>query len=80
MNAPVMVELDDKMTDPLEIAAKELREQKVPFIVRRYLPVRGSRGSGLGRGLGPDRAEASQFRGPALRLGGRLGCVSLPAG
>ena len=37
MNAPVMVELTGE-TDPLEIAAKELREKKVPFIIRRFLP------------------------------------------
>eukprot|EP00798_Chlamydomonas_sp_ICE-L_P019017 gene19017-25608_t len=37
MNAPVMVTLDGE-TDPLEIATKELREKKVPFTIRRYLP------------------------------------------
>lgn len=37
MNAPVMVQLDGE-TDPLEIAMKELREKKVPFTVRRFLP------------------------------------------
>uniref|UniRef100_A0A7S0WS63 Uncharacterized protein n=1 Tax=Pyramimonas obovata TaxID=1411642 RepID=A0A7S0WS63_9CHLO len=37
MNAPVMVQLDGE-TDPLEIATKELREKKVPFTIRRYLP------------------------------------------
>jgi DNA-directed RNA polymerase I, II, and III subunit RPABC2 len=37
MNAPVMVELAGE-TDPLDIAAKELREKKIPFVVRRYLP------------------------------------------
>lgn len=37
MNAPVMVELSGE-TDPLEIAMKELREKKIPFTVRRYLP------------------------------------------
>ena len=26
------------MTDPLEIAEQELREKKLPFIVRRNLP------------------------------------------
>ena len=25
-------------TDPLALAEKELREKKIPFIVRRYLP------------------------------------------
>ena len=37
MNAPVMVELNGE-SDPLEIAMKELREKKIPFAVRRYLP------------------------------------------
>ncbi|XP_021767320.1 DNA-directed RNA polymerases II, IV and V subunit 6A-like [Chenopodium quinoa] len=37
MNAPVMVELDGE-TDPLEIAMKELRQRKIPFTIRRYLP------------------------------------------
>lgn len=37
MNAPVMVELEGE-TDPLEIAMKELRQRKIPFTIRRYLP------------------------------------------
>ena len=37
MNAPVMVELAGE-SDPLDIAGKELRERKIPFIIRRYLP------------------------------------------
>ena len=37
MNAPVLVQLDGE-TDPLEIAGKELREKRIPFTVRRYLP------------------------------------------
>lgn len=37
MNAPVMVDVGNE-TDPLEIAYKELREKKIPFIIRRYLP------------------------------------------
>ncbi|KAH9604081.1 hypothetical protein KSS87_010421 [Heliosperma pusillum] len=37
MNAPVMVELQGE-SDPLEIAMKELRERKIPFTIRRYLP------------------------------------------
>lgn len=36
-NAPVMVELEGE-TDPLQIALKELRERKIPMIIRRYLP------------------------------------------
>jgi len=37
MNAPIMVELEGE-TDPLQIAMKELKERKVPLIIRRYLP------------------------------------------
>ncbi|CAO3627633.1 unnamed protein product [Mucor fragilis] len=37
LNAPVMVELDGE-SDALVIAMKELREKKVPLIVRRFLP------------------------------------------
>ena len=32
-----MVEIDAE-SDPLQIAAKELRERKIPIIIRRYLP------------------------------------------
>jgi DNA-directed RNA polymerase I, II, and III subunit RPABC2 len=37
MNAPVMVDIAGE-TDPLKIAVKELRERKIPMIIRRYLP------------------------------------------
>ncbi|GBG81243.1 hypothetical protein CBR_g31915 [Chara braunii] len=37
MNAPVMVELEGE-TDPLEIAMKELRQRRIPFTIRRYMP------------------------------------------
>jgi len=37
MNAPVMVDIGNE-TDPLKIAMKELRERKIPMIIRRYLP------------------------------------------
>ena len=33
-----MVEVEANETDPLVIAEKELREKKIPFIIRRYLP------------------------------------------
>ena len=36
-NAPVMVALEGEV-DPLTIAEKELRERRVPFIIRRFLP------------------------------------------
>ena len=37
LNAPILVELEGE-TDPLEIAEKELRARKIPFIIRRKLP------------------------------------------
>jgi len=37
MNAPVLVDIEGE-TDPLQIAIKELREKKIPLVVRRYLP------------------------------------------
>lgn len=37
LNAPPMVELEGE-TDPLVIAGKELRERKIPLIIRRFLP------------------------------------------
>ena len=37
MNAPVMVDIAGE-TDPLKIAEKELREKKIPIVIRRYLP------------------------------------------
>jgi DNA-directed RNA polymerase I, II, and III subunit RPABC2 len=37
MNAPVLVDVEGE-SDPLQIALKELREKKIPLVVRRYLP------------------------------------------
>jgi len=37
LGAPIMVELEGE-TDPLQIAMKELRERKIPVMIRRYLP------------------------------------------
>ena len=37
MNAPVLVPTEGE-TDPLEIAMKELAANKIPLVVRRYLP------------------------------------------
>lgn len=37
MGAPVLVDVESE-TDPLQIALKELREKKMPLVVRRYLP------------------------------------------
>ena len=37
-NADVHVEVPEGMWDPLKIAEKELKERKIPFVIRRYLP------------------------------------------
>jgi DNA-directed RNA polymerase I, II, and III subunit RPABC2 len=37
-NAPPMVVPQPGETDPYKLAERELAEQKIPFIVRRYLP------------------------------------------
>ena len=37
MCAPIMVEIENE-TDPLEIAKKELKEKKIPFVIQRNLP------------------------------------------
>lgn len=41
MGAPPMVELDN-LTDPIEIARKELIARKIPIIIRRFLPDKDS--------------------------------------
>ncbi|KAI8052686.1 RNA polymerase, subunit omega/K/RPB6 [Thamnidium elegans] len=37
LSAPVMIEIDGE-TDALAIANRELREKKIPLIVRRFMP------------------------------------------
>jgi DNA-directed RNA polymerases I, II, and III subunit RPABC2 len=37
LNAPVLVDIEGE-SDPLQIAIKELREKKIPLVIRRYLP------------------------------------------
>lgn len=37
LGAPVMVELGSE-SDALEIALKELKQRKIPIVIRRYLP------------------------------------------
>ena len=37
MNAPVLINVGNE-SDPLRIAMKELKEGKIPFIIRRLLP------------------------------------------
>ncbi|GKT15520.1 putative multi-domain containing protein [Aduncisulcus paluster] len=38
LGAKALVPIPAKMTDPLEIATKELQTGKIPMIVRRHLP------------------------------------------
>jgi len=38
MNAPIMIELESEVTDPLEIARQELLQRKIPLMIRRFLP------------------------------------------
>jgi DNA-directed RNA polymerase I, II, and III subunit RPABC2 len=37
LGAPVLVELNGE-SDPLDIAMKELKNKKIPIVVRRFLP------------------------------------------
>ena len=37
MNAPVMIDVGN-MIDPIEIAKKEIKECKIPLIIKRKLP------------------------------------------
>ena len=37
-NAPILVNVNQDECDPILIAEKELREHKIPFIIRRFLP------------------------------------------
>ena len=37
MNAPVIIDIEG-LTDPIQIAKKELQEKKIPLIIRRNLP------------------------------------------
>ena len=38
MNYPIMVELDSKTIEPMAIAEQELKEGKMPIVIRRILP------------------------------------------
>ncbi|PSC76104.1 DNA-directed RNA polymerases and III subunit RPABC2 [Micractinium conductrix] len=83
MNAPVMVEVGME-TDPLEIAYKELREKKIPFIIRRYLPDNSYEDWSLAELIIPERrqeaprvfdeTESSAAAAPAMgQAGGHSG-------
>ena len=68
MNAPVLVQLDGE-TDPLEIAGKELREKRIPFTVRRYLPDGSWEDWGVDELIveDPDRRRGTISRDESLR-------------
>ena len=38
MNAPLAITDTQNLTDPLSIAELELKQKKIPLMVRRYLP------------------------------------------
>ena len=38
MGAPLMIEISKNMTNPIEIALKELMEKVLPITIRRKLP------------------------------------------
>lgn len=40
MGAPILVELPDSVTDPIDIALEELKENLLPMTLRRVLPDR----------------------------------------
>ena len=37
-NYPVEIEVEEGIWDPLKIAEMELKQKKIPFIIRRFLP------------------------------------------
>lgn len=70
MNAPVLVDLEGE-TDPLQIAIKELREKKIPLVVRRYLPdgkCEISLRSHGGSGIDIFQVRRLDMRGAIIRL------------
>ena len=67
MNAPVMVDLEGE-TDPLKIAIKELKEKKIPMLVRRYLPDNSYEDWSVDE-LTIDWCAPSALRGPGTSAG-----------
>jgi DNA-directed RNA polymerase subunit K/omega len=53
MGAPILVELPDSVTDPIDIALEELKENLLPMTLRRVLPDRSKQDIALSRLLQP---------------------------
>ncbi|UCD46215.1 MAG: DNA-directed RNA polymerase subunit K [Candidatus Bathyarchaeota archaeon] len=53
LGAPLLVEVPDSMSDPIDIALRELRENALPMTLRRVLPDRTSQDIALNRLMKP---------------------------
>jgi len=53
MGAPILVELPEEMSDPIDIALRELDEGALPITIRRTLPDGTSQDIALRELLGP---------------------------
>ncbi len=53
LGAPILVELPPRMSDPIDIALRELRDGALPMTLRRVLPDRTHQDIALSELLGP---------------------------
>jgi DNA-directed RNA polymerase I, II, and III subunit RPABC2 len=53
LGAPILVELPQKMSDPIDIALRELMEGALPMTLRRVLPDKTYQDIALSELLGP---------------------------
>ena len=53
LGAPLLVEVPNTMSDPIDIALKELREHALPMTLRRILPKKASQDIALNALLKP---------------------------
>lgn len=53
LGAPLLVEAPETMSDPIDLALKELRDQALPMTLRRILPDRTSQDIALNALLKP---------------------------
>ena len=53
LGAPLLVEVPNTMSDPIDIALKELREHALPMTLRRILPNKASQDIALNALLKP---------------------------
>ncbi len=56
MGAPILVELPDSVTDPIDIALEELKENLLPMTLRRVLPDRSKQDIALSSLIQPRTA------------------------